>query len=106
MDNKLKWHIFFVFTYIIIGVLLFISIKGGFYAHNSWICTEVNYSEKGVTSEEIDFCTNLGLYDPKPGTKYYSLVYPFVALLSFTIIISLVVLSIAGAKHYKILRGK
>ena len=106
--NKYGWHIFFILMYITFGLLLVVAIRSSFSIHDSWICAGVSVDEKGVTQEEIDFCTNLGKYYPSAtAPKLQGAFFLLgIALLSLTIFISLVALGIAGIKHYKVLRGK
>lgn len=103
--NKYGWHIFFILMYIAFGVLLVVAIRSSFAIHDSWICAGVSVAEKGVTQEEIDFCTSLGKYYPSatvPKLQGASFLLS-IALHFLTIFISLVALGITGIKHYKIL---
>lgn len=107
MNKKLQHHILYILAYLILSAIIVLAIKHEIFAYNHWLCDGISVAEKGVTQDEIEFCTGLGRYVPRLEATLSGASFLInTGLVILSISVSIVFLFITGFKHYQFLTKK
>ena len=107
MKKKLQHHILYILVYLLLSTAIVLAIKHEISAYNHWLCDGISVAEKGVTQDEIEFCTGLDMYVPRlEATLSGASFLLSTGLVTLSISFSIVFLFITGFKHHQLLTKK